>query len=242
MNERERSLAHQFRTRLLPAGPVRCGPWVVRGRLSPAHDVGGDAYDAFVIDEYRFVVAIADASETGMVAALHLSNLQAMVRAACNGRLPFETAVERVNGGIWGVQSDAHISACVAEVDTTHGVLRYANAGHPAPLLRRSWGAIEELTDQEPPFGVLEAATYADHPLSFHPGDALLLYSDGVIQASGPHGEAYGIDRLRAAWARVGGGPPEGTLAAIFAETEAFRGSSPQRDDLTIVVVGAAEG
>jgi len=131
------------------------------------------------------------------------------------------------------------ITAFAAEIDVDRGVLRYANAGHNPPLLRRASGEILELGDGESPLTVEPDQPFTDHDLPFAPGDALLLYSDGVPDAVSLSDEMYGEERLRAVWARVGAGPADAALAAIYAEVEAFRGMADQSDDITIVVVGA---
>jgi len=239
--QRDLERARDIQARLLPGAPLVFGPWQACGKLVSARQVGGDAFDYFALDEARFCAAIADVSGKGAPAALLMSNVQALLRAYCSGRQPLATAVGLVNEGIArSIANGQFITAFVAEIDTARGVLRYANAGHNPPLVRRASGAIEELGHGELPLGILADAGYEEHEVPFAPGDTLVLYSDGVTEAINLRREMYGEERLNAVWSRVGSGPPAAAVDAIYAEVEAFRGMAEQSDDITIVVVGPA--
>jgi sigma-B regulation protein RsbU (phosphoserine phosphatase) len=117
--------------------------------------------------------------------------------------------------------------------------LCYVNAGHHPPLLvgRRENGVeIARLDAGGPMLGVLPAARYQQARCDVRPGDVLVLYSDGLIEAANPAGEEYGESRLREFLATLAAGSPDEIRDAILASASAFLGPVPPRDDLTLVV------
>ena len=117
-------------------------------------------------------------------------------------------------------------------------MLRYSNAGHNYPLVRRADGGMVELTEGGLPLGLMSDASYEQGECPFGPGDALLLYSDGISEALDARGREYGEDRLRDVWAREGATTPGAVIDTVYGEVEAFRGRAVQSDDMTLVVVG----
>jgi len=235
--EHARRIQHRF----LPARPLPFGGWVVCGRVVSARHVGGDAFDYFAIDPTRLAVSVADVSGKGTPAALIMSCFQAMFRSSRRSGHRPAMSLGLVEESLVPMLDDRQfITAFAAELDVERGTLRYANAGHNPPLLRRASGEILELSHGDTPLTVEPDRPFSDHELPFAPGDALLLYSDGVTEAINFDDEMYGEERLRATWARAGAWTPDRAMAAIFAEVESFRGLAQQSDDITIVVVGPA--
>jgi sigma-B regulation protein RsbU (phosphoserine phosphatase) len=117
--------------------------------------------------------------------------------------------------------------------------LCYVNAGHHPPLLvgERAHGIeIARLEAGGPVLGVLPAARYEQARCDVRPGDRLVLYSDGLIEATNPAGEEYGESRLREFLGTADAGSPDEIRDAILASAGAFLGAAPPRDDLTLVV------
>jgi len=234
--ERARKIQHRF----LPAKPLQLGGWVVCGRVVPARHVGGDAFDYFAIDPTRLAVSVADVSCNGTPAALVMSSFQAMFRSSRqSGHRPAISLGLVEEALVPMLDARQFITAFAAEIDVARGTLRYASAGYNPPLLRRASGEILELSDRDRPLTVVPDRPFTDHELAIAPGDALLLYSDGVLDAVNARWEMYGFGRLLAIWARVGAEPPDRAVAAIHDDVEAFRGHADQSDDITIVAVGA---
>ena len=124
------------------------------------------------------------------------------------------------------------------EVDTGRGTLRYSNAGHNYPLIRRQDGTLEELGVGGIMLGPLEDARYEQAEVGFAPGDGLLLYSDGISEAFDGRGGQFGEDRLQETWRSSEGLPPRRVLDRLIGAVERFRGSEAQSDDITALVVG----
>jgi sigma-B regulation protein RsbU (phosphoserine phosphatase) len=237
--EAELNLARDIQMSLVPSAPLIGGPWEVHGKVVPARQIGGDYYDYFALGEGRFGVTIADVSGKGVPAALLMSNVQASLRAFCNGDREMTEAIRLVNRSVARSASGGKfITLFYAEVDYEHGVLRYTNAGHNYPMLRRSDGSIEELTEGGLLLGLFDSAEYQRGEVPFHPGDALLLYSDGISEAIDSRGNQYGEDRLRTLWQTCCVLPSGEVIGCLLKDVEKFRGSAGQSDDMTAVVVG----
>jgi sigma-B regulation protein RsbU (phosphoserine phosphatase) len=237
--ERELDLARDIQMSLVPSAPLRCGPWEVHGRVVPARQVGGDYFDYFPLGADRFGLTIADVSGKGVPAALLMSNVQGALRAFCNGERGVDEAIRLVNRSVARSASGGQfITLFYGEIDTARGVLRYTNAGHNYPLLRRRGGELEQLEVGGLILGLFDDASYAMGETAFSPGDDLLLYSDGISEAADTQGQQFGEDRLAARWKSSSSMPAGDVIDTVLDDVEKFRGSAGQSDDMTLVVVG----
>ena len=212
-------------------------------RLEPAKQVGGDFYDYFALDAERCVVTIADVAGKGVPAALLVSTVASSVRAFADGAHSPREVVAQVNRA--AVRSSAagkFVTFFYAELDHAHGRLRYVNAGHNFPRLRRASGELVPLDKGGMPLGLFEGLPYEEGEQAFAPGDALLLFSDGISEAIDGFNQEYGEDRLEALWKQHGAGPGAAMLDLVYGDVLAFRGATAQNDDMTMVVVSPAAG
>ena len=139
--------------------------------------------------------------------------------------------VERSGGG-------RHlITAFVAELDIPTRSLTWVNAGHNPPVLRRSAGAIEHLKEGGLPLGAFMESQYESGRTELRPGDALYVYSDGVVEALDKSGAEYGEDRFEREIAALGTSDAAASLSRIFESVDRFAGAVPQYDDITCLVV-----
>lgn len=238
--DRELEQARQIQMRLVPVEPIVVGPWQAEGRVVPARVVGGDAFDYCPLGEGRLGIAIADVSGKGVPAALLMANVQASLRAFCDGRRPIREAIRFVNESvIRSASGGKFITLFYGEIDPAAGRLSYANAGHNYPMLRRRDGSVEELREGGVPLGILENAEYPEGVVEFRPGDSLMMYSDGLSEALDTGGAEFGEDRLRALWGQHGARPPREVIDLLLEHISSFRGRASQSDDMTVVVVGA---
>ena len=241
--EKELRLAREIQMRLVPAAPLVLGAWHAEGRLEPAKQVGGDFYDYFVLDADRAVVAIADVSGKGVPAALLVSTVASSVREYADGTHAPRAVVEQVDRAAvrWSA-GGKFVTFFYAELDHARGRLRYVNAGHNFPRLRRASGELVPLDVGGMPLGLFEGLPYEEGEQSFAPGDALLLFSNGISEAVDGFNQEYGEDRLDALWKQHGAGSGAAVLQLVFDDVIRFRGAAPQNDDMTMVVVSPAAG
>ncbi len=241
--ERELELAWEIQRGLIPAAPLCAGPWQMVGRVAPARPVGGDYFDYCNLSAMRFGVAIADVAGKGVPAALLGSTVHAYLRAYCDGRRSLTEAIAEVNRRLIADATPGRfVTTFHAEADVRRGLLRFVNAGHNYPLVRRQDGSLEALVEGGPPLGVLPDIAYAEGEVPFTPGDALLLYSDGVSEARNVLKEEFGEERVRALWQGCAGLGAAEAVERLMARVAEFRGAEPPSDDVTVVVVAPGPG
>jgi serine phosphatase RsbU (regulator of sigma subunit) len=192
------SVAASMQWDLLPPLVLKTAEMSVAGLVEPAYDVGGDCFD-YADNGPTFDVAIMDAMGHGLHSAV-LANLA--MGAYRHGRREARALVsmhETLADTLSSEYRDASfVTGILARLDTTTGELTWTNAGHPSPLLIRGGQVIGELDDGQrtPPWGLADGTP---HPgsVQLEPGDGVLLYTDGVIEARTPDGELFGLERLR---------------------------------------------
>jgi sigma-B regulation protein RsbU (phosphoserine phosphatase) len=238
-NDRELSMAREIQMNMVPSRPLSVGSWEIAGRVVPARQVGGDAFDYFSLGDGRAGFAIADVSGKGVPAALLMSNVQASLRAFCDGRGAIPDAIRHVNESVLRQAAGGKfVTLFYGELDGEGRVLRYINAGHNYPLLRRRDGTLHPLEVGGFPLGI-QATDYALGEIQLEPGDALLLYSDGITEAFDARNREFGEDRLRDLWSRQSVLEPRAVIEAVLDQVQTFRGPALQSDDMTLVVLGA---
>ena len=235
---RELNLAREIQMNLVPALPLMTAEWEVHGRVVPARQVGGDAFDYFILDGGRLGIAIADVAGKGVPAALLMSNVQASVRAFCNGHQTIPEALAKVNRGVSrNATAGKFITLFYAELNPVSGELLYSNAGHNPPLLRHHDGTVEPLAIGGLPLGIFDNVEFELGRVPFRAGDALLLYSDGVPEAFDTRDDAFSEERLMDLWRTEGHRRGDQFIELLLDEVQKFRGSAGQSDDITVVVL-----
>ncbi len=236
--EKELRLAHDIQMRLVPDAPWKSGEWQADGRVIPARQVGGDYYDYFPVGGTRMAVTIADVSGKGVPAALLVSTVQGTLRAFADGTNPPGQVLLQLNRSICRHAGPGRfVTLFYAEIDLASGAVRFVNAGHNYPLLRRADGRIEPLQTGGMPLGLFEEAVFEEGSTTLEPGDRLLLFSDGITEALDAFQQEYGDDRLEALWRSSTDASPDGFLGRLMDDVGGFRGAAAQNDDMTAVAV-----
>ncbi len=237
--ERELELARQVQQRLLPrVFPLMPG-YAFAARCKPARQVGGDFYDVIVLDADRFGIVIADVSDKGMPAALFMALTRSLLLAeARRERSPCAvlTNVHRLLLELG--QSNMFVTMFYGVVEVTTGRLTFVRAGHDRPLLLREGKALT-LGGEGTLLGMLDMDQLhlSEEQIVLAPGDRLVLYTDGLIDALAADGRPFELSRLVVALQSYTGLPAEELCAAIFADLAAYQGTSEQYDDMTMLVV-----
>ncbi|RKZ13349.1 hypothetical protein DRQ32_01750, partial [bacterium] len=192
----ELSVARNIQRRLLPADvPDLEGFEVARLNVASAQ-VSGDYYD-FVQMENSTALVIADVSGKGLPASLLASNLQASIRALATYRNEPAAIFSAVNTTLYeSTDPERFATAFMACLDPTNGHIRYANAGHNYPMLRRRSGQIEELAIGATPLGAFPGIQYTEAQTKLEPGEILVLYTDGVTETEDASGDQFGESGL----------------------------------------------
>ena len=235
----EFQLAQEIQKTFLPEVlPVIAG-WELNARWRPALQVGGDFYDAFMLDEERVGLVIADVSDKGMPAALYMTVARTLIHAeAQEGDLP-SAALMRVNRSLLlNSQKGLFVTCLYAILNTRSGEMTYANAGHNRPLwLRRSRKDVVWLEMGGMPLGVSEQLKLSNQQLQMKEHDQLAFYTDGVTEARAVDGTLFGEERLFNILNLFRNRPSSSLIDAIDQKIMDFRGGAPVSDDLTLMVI-----
>jgi phosphoserine phosphatase RsbU/P len=234
----ELEVARQLQADLLPRDLASVAGYRFAHSYRTANEVGGDYYDVTPLPDGRLALSVGDASGHGMAAGLVMAIANATLKTALDLD-PAPSLVLRVmnrtlcrTGG-----KRTFMSLFYALLDPETGRLDYVCAGHPYPLLRRADGTVEELGCGSLPLGLREPLEVPVFSARLEPGDLLLLFTDGLVEATrGEAGEAFGFERLTAVVAADGA--PQRVHDAALRAFDAHVGEEPLRDDLTLLVLG----
>ena len=240
--EEQLEIAREVQAELLPSESQNWAPVGLSTAYRPADQVGGDFYDVFRAADGRIAIVMGDVSGKGVPAALVVGVIHGAVRSSAwaHSAADHERESSQLNLLLCEKSSGARFASmfwCYYEPGTR--VLSYVNAGHCPALIAgtRDQGIeVSRLMATGPVLGILPAANHEQAHFDVRPGDVLVLYSDGLVEAANPADEEYGEDRLREVLATAHTGSPDQLRDAILASVTAFLGTASMRDDLTLVV------
>jgi phosphoserine phosphatase RsbU/P len=236
--EQEAALARETERGLLPREVPQMPGYEICGAWQPASTLGGDYFDARRLDDRVLALSIADVSGKGTSAALLVSNLQAAVRASSSAKVPPSELCHRVNKLMRSnLGQDRFVTFFYALLDAPAHQLTYCNAGHNAPVLVRADGSVERLHCGGLVLGLAVEASYEQGTVRLDRGDRLLLFTDGLTEATNADGEEFGEERLIETAVEHRDLSAKALEEALLSSSAAF--SSQFTDDVTVVVVAA---
>jgi serine phosphatase RsbU (regulator of sigma subunit) len=238
--EQELETARTIQTAILPREVPQIAGLRIAVRYLPARTVAGDLYDFQPLDDGRLGVLIADVAGHGVSAAL----IASMTTVAFASQKPHAADTARtlaeMNRVLCGHFESRYVTAAYVFFETVHRTLRYSLAGHPPPLMWRAAAKrIEPLATGSIVLGLLEHAVYESTEVALEPGDRLILYTDGLLEAQNPAGEWFGDAELARAVRDYASSDAEGFCSAVLAHLARWCGTSDLRfkDDVTLIVV-----
>ena len=205
--------------------------------MNPAKDVGGDFYDFFLVNDTHLALVIADVSGKGVPAALFMMASMILIRDhAKMGGSPSEI-LEAANNQICGNNNaDMFVTVWIGLLDISTGHLVCANAGHEYPVIYRKDKGFAFYKDKHgTAVGTIEGVKYREYEIELEPGDAVLVYTDGVPEASNGSEEFYGTGRLLEALNLNSENTPEGMINRVKRDVDGFVNGAEQFDDLTML-------
>ena len=205
--------------------------------MTPAKDVGGDFYDFFQIDADRIGFVIADVSGKGIPAALFMAVSRTLIRSTGLRGIPSHECISYANRLLCNESLDAMFVTVFYGIYTiSTGVIDYTNAGHNPPYLLRRNNVVEALPlSQNFIVGVFDDFVYTNSTLKLEPGDAIILYTDGVTEACNEERQQFGEKGLEKTLKSVPGADSKEIIEAIKEDVTEFSGNEPQSDDITIL-------
>ncbi len=228
--------ARRVQANLLPERDVRMPGWEIHTRYTPAGPVSGDYYDVLRRDDGGALVLFGDVAGKGVSASLLMASLQAIFKSLTSVPDELPDLLGRANR-LFCESTGLHSFATLVCVDVlADGGVGLANAGHWPPLVRSRTG-VAGFPAEGLPIGLFADAAYPCRRLELSPGDALVLYTDGLSEARNRDGEEYGNARLAGVLAETAGLPAAVTAERLLADLAAFQGPARPADDLTLMVL-----
>ena len=242
MDEELRTAAN-IQRRLLAPAPNAVAGYSFAGINQACRSVSGDYYDFVVRPDGRVYFVVGDVSGKGVTAGLMMAGLQVAFRIFSKSDPDPATLVTQLNSSLREtLPRSKFVTLFLGRLDTRTGVVEYANAGHTPPLWIRK-GNVEEVGDSDLLLGVVTAAEYVNRRLQLEPGDALVLYTDGVSEArSGETGEEMGLAPLTSALGRLHGTRADAIAAAVTDAVFLHAGDADELDDDATIVVVSRDG
>jgi sigma-B regulation protein RsbU (phosphoserine phosphatase) len=238
--ERELQVARELQASLLPKTTPQVPGWEFAAAWQPARQTSGDYYDFIAAREGKVGLVIGDVSGKGMAAALFMTLTRSIVRASLAGPVCLAEGIGRANRLLCADSTAGmFVTLFCAEIGLATGEVTYVNAGHNPPLLvsgGEGGRRLEELQRTGMALGVLEDAPFEQRTVQMLPGDLLLLYTDGVTDASRVDGERFETPRLRQVVLDQGHRAAGDVLSRLSGSVAEFTGTSEQFDDMAVLV------
>jgi phosphoserine phosphatase RsbU/P len=244
--KRDLQIAREIQTWLLPGAPPQIPGLSIAYATRPANTVAGDYYDVFprpgkTNEDNRVVFAVADVAGKSIPAAMLMATFQASLKTLSTAQVALPELVSNMNkyacsnsqGGL------RFTTAFLAEYDAARHTFTYINAGHNNPMLRRGTGLIERLDVGGLPLGIQAEAKYEEASVVLGPGDWLIIFTDGLVEAENARQEEYGEERLISLLGANTSATPQELLDRLMASLDLFVGSTPQHDDVTCLLIKA---
>lgn len=233
--------AARIQTSLLPGeAPVIPG-WDVAVKLQPARETSGDFYDFLPLEHGKYGIVIGDVSDKGLGAALFMAMTSTLFRTYISRQpslpaLTISTVNDRIISDSGG---SSFVTAFLGVLEPNTGRLRYVNAGHVPPVMfgAQKGKSIDHLGRTGMALGVLKEASWQQKLVKFVPGDYLLLFTDGILDAEDRAGNFYGEGRLLQAARARAGMPARKIVEGVLDEVAVFTGGAPVSDDVILMAL-----
>ncbi len=223
---------------MLPAELPPVDGYEALASLESCYEVGGDLYDALLLDDGRYAFLVGDVTGKGVGAALLVSHVLSLTRFMLREGWEPEPLVTRLNDEIYRCTDHVRFTTLfLGYLTPATGHVTYVNAGHNPPLHIRSDGTTAECAPTGLPVGMLEGMAYGSGEITLENGDMLAMFSDGITETQDEAEEDFGEDRLTRFLARERAADLVRLFSALQEELRVFRGAAPIGDDITLVTI-----
>jgi len=206
------------------------------GELHPAREVGGDFFDYFTIDGTRLALSIGDVSGKGVPASLFMAITQSLIRLTVREGGDLSEEIVRINNILAASNEESMFAtAFCAVIDVDAGEITYSNCGHNPPLLLQRKGTIDQLKRTGPPLAASTNSTFKIARRSLSAGDRLILFSDGLPEATNRDGEFFGDERIEQAVRKYAEATAQDLVRGIIKRVTEFEKGAPRYDDIACV-------
>lgn len=225
--------------RVFPPFPELAGDIDLAASMTPAKDVGGDFYDFFRIDQNRIGIVMADVSGKGIPAAIFMAVSRTLIRTVGLQYYAPGKCLTKSNELLANESVDCmFVTVFYGIYHIDSGELEYCNGGHNSPFLLHANGLSEMLpVSRNPIVGAIEGLDFKDDSIQLEVGDTLVLYTDGVNEATNSSFEEYGDDRMAETLTALNGKSCKEIVDGQLESVRAFAGEAEQSDDITILAL-----
>jgi sigma-B regulation protein RsbU (phosphoserine phosphatase) len=207
----------------------------------PAQILGGDLYDFFMYEEDLLAIAIGDVSGKGAPAALYGALVSGILRTRATRKYSPAEMLRLVNVSLRQRAIEGRfMTLCFATYDAKTRLLKFSNSGAPPPILCKQ-GEAQLLTVEGFPLGMFDGAEYQEGEVVIEPGDCLIFYTDGLVEARDVRGEEFGSERMKEVLERNSKLKAKKIIESVFSEIEKFSLDNRKLDYQTIVVMKAED-
>jgi phosphoserine phosphatase RsbU/P len=241
--KRDLEIAREIQSWLVPSHPPEVPGADIAFATRPQNSVAGDYYDAFypkasAADGGNLMLVIADVAGKSVPAALLMATLQASLHTVAGEDAPLADLVARLNRYACAHSSDGRrfTTAVLGLYDPASRRLHYVNAGHNAPVLRRANGVLEQLDIGGLPLGIECGVVYETATIDLPAGDALIFFTDGVVEAFNEAGQEFGNVRWLSAIRTLPVCTAQESLQYLMKGVDEFVGATRQSDDITCMI------
>src|SRR5215208_913177 len=238
--EGQLEVARQVQLELLPPKDPELPGYDISAYNFPTEEVSGDYYDWVRIYDDELGIVIADVSGKGVPAAILMSFLRSSLRAATHIGYATNISLAKVNYLLWeSIERNQFVTAFYGILDASNKTLSYSNAGHNPPILLNAKGEASFIEYGEQPLGMFPETRYHQYHLLLEPGDVLVLYTDGVTEASNPDGVEFGRDRLVQSVKDNYDRPARELIASLEMAVLEWTANMGANDDVTFFIIKA---
>jgi serine phosphatase RsbU (regulator of sigma subunit)/ligand-binding sensor domain-containing protein len=240
--KKELNDARDMQMGLLPRAAPHIDEFELAGASLPATEVGGDFYDYLTLSDNLVGIALADVSGKGLRGAMNAVLTNGMLREVVQLEARVGAILSRLNTDLRPLlYSSMFIALNIGVLNPRTKQIQYTNAGQPYPIIKRG-GEVEEVELGEVPLGLITGVTYDEETIDLYPGDYVIFYTDGLVEAMNSAEEIYGFDRLKETICNAEANfSAEEMIQHILQDVHAFVGEAEQYDDMTVVVLRCKE-
>jgi sigma-B regulation protein RsbU (phosphoserine phosphatase) len=235
--QRELELAGNIQSQALPKNFNIMAELDIYAHSLAHSSVGGDFYNLLKLNDHELVIFMADAAGKGIAAALLITNIQANLNALLKTGATYEQIIHQLHHVIGRLTHyEQFVTLFLGRINLWHGEIEYLNAGHNPPLLVQN-GEVQELGEGCIPLGIMEVRDFQIGREQFQAGDALFLYTDGLIEQTDPQDHLFGDERVRAIVTEQSSCQANRLVDHMLSEIARFSDGVPFQDDISLMAV-----
>jgi len=240
--ENDLELSQKVQRALLPHSVPEIHGLELAAFSQPARIVGGDYFDFVRMKDGSHAIVIADVMGKGMPASMLMASLQASLRILAPESAEPADVVARLNHLFnHNIRLTKFVTLFLARYDENTRILTYCNAGHNPPLVHRSNGSIEALLPTGAAIGLIEQTGFLQGTITLHPGDRVLLYTDGVVESMNKEEQQFGQERLEGLLRENPDASARDVIGSLKARLQQFSGAAIPADDTTVIAISVLE-